>query len=131
MGAWDLIYKSSSALKHALPAPHQAGLRWHSTEWLHSPLGPRSRDPYARLLLSSPVALEAGGATVTICLAAETYVLQEAHACLLLASCGPARNVGLQPAGVDGSLSFHWSDAPRAWVHTEHPIFGEHLEEWS
>lgn len=34
---------------------------------------------------------------MTICLAAETYVLQEAHACLLLASCGPARNVGLQP----------------------------------
>lgn len=68
-----------------------------STEWLHSSLSPCSRDPYARLLLSSPVVLEARGATVTICLAAEPYVLEEAHACLLLASCGPARNTGLQP----------------------------------
>lgn len=81
----------------ALPAPHWAGLRWRSAEWLPSSLGPCGRDPYARLLPSSPVVLKARGATVTICLAAEPYVLEEAHACLLLASCGPARNAGLQP----------------------------------
>lgn len=59
---------------------------------------------------------------MTICLAAETYVLQEAqYACLRLASSGPARN---GPAALLG-----WTESvlslvrrPRAWVHTEHSI---------
>lgn len=63
------------------------------------PLGPCGRDPHARLLSLSPVVLEARGPTLTICLAAEPHVLQEAHA----VSCWPpVGRPGTQPAALLG-----------------------------
>lgn len=115
----------------ALPASSPGWLALALYRMAAFPLGPCSRDPYARLLLSSPVALEAGGATVTICLAAETYVLQEAHACSPAGLLWAGQNVGLQPCwgGRESVLSLVRRSqglGPYGAFHLR-----EHLEEWS